>query len=107
MLIKFKNFVIEYDRNSFILSELWVVWDKDIKWNPTVNAGKEKIVDQCYPSTLERCLEKILHKQKKTSSEALELKDALELLQKINDKFISDLKKTIKTITIEQWTDLK
>ena len=88
MIIKYKNFTIEQDRNWFVLTEYGIMKKGD-------NIGEDFIKDQTYPSTLEKCLEKIAHKLKKSSPEVLELNEAIECIKGINKEFISDINNII------------
>lgn len=89
MKLKIYDFEIEEDRNSFILTEFWEIKNKDWEiryW--------EK--NQTYPSTLERCFEKILHTYKKNKNITLELDEYLKEITKINNEFLEELRKIIK-----------
>lgn len=103
MIIKFKNFIIEEDRNWFILTELWIVWDiNPFTWEENKNAWEEKVISQCYPSTLEKCFEKILHKVKKSKTDVIELDKAANEILSINKEFIKELKEVVTTLETNQ-----
>ena len=98
MKLQYLNFIIEEDRNWFILSELWITPDFNKNtWEPNKNAGQEVVLDQTYPATLLRCLEKISHKIKKGNpKEFNNLQDYIKEITEINSKFTEDLKLIIK-----------
>ncbi len=99
MILRYKNFIIEYDRNSFILKELWIVWETNpLTWEATKNAGLEKVIDECYPPTLERCIEKIAHKLKRDKKAVIELTNISKELTEINSNFIKDIKETLQPL---------
>jgi hypothetical protein len=88
MKIKFKNFLIEEDTRSFILTELWIrkTWD---------NVWEEYNVSTIYPSTFENCLLRILHSIKKNKQDVIELNNYIEALKIINEEFLNDLRLVI------------
>ena len=85
MKITYKNFTIEQDRSCYVLTEYGIMK----KWD---NIGDEFIKDQVYPTTLERCIEKIAYKLRKSSPDVLELKEAIECIKQTNKEFINDIK---------------
>ena len=93
MKLKYLNFVIEEDRNWFILSEVWIIPEiNKISWKKNKNAWDTSILDQTYPSTLLRCFEKISHKIKKDNKkEYNSLQEYIEEIKTINDNLIKDL----------------
>jgi len=58
MRIKFKNYIIEDNRNAFILSILWT------KGEESKNKWEEYIKEQIYPYTLQLCFEEIFKIEK-------------------------------------------
>lgn len=65
MLIKYKNYTIEDDRNGYILNIFGTVKDEKSK-----NFGKEAILETFYPSTIESAVKRIarLETSKKDAS---------------------------------------
>ena len=98
MKLKYLNFIIEEDRNWFILSEIWIVPNNNkITWEVNKRAWEETILDQTYPATLLRCLEKIAHKIKKDNKKEFNnLQNYINEINEINNKFINDLKLIVK-----------
>lgn len=82
MKIKFKNFIIEEDNRSFILTE----------FTKNKTTWAEYMSEQTYPSTLLRCLEKIHHKLKKGSTDEITLQEYMARIEEINTKFLDELK---------------
>lgn len=91
MKIIYKNFEIEEDRNSFILTKYWTVPLYDRNWKQNKTAWERVIIEQVYPSSLKRCLEKILHSIKRDNESKLELKDAIKEIERINNKAIEEI----------------
>ena len=90
MILKIYDFEIEEDRNCFILTEYWEI-EETINWKKTGNI-KVWIKNQTYPATLQRCFEKIIHSYKKNTKITVELQDYLNVITKINNDFIEELK---------------
>lgn len=89
MKLKIKNFIIQEDRNGFILEEYGDKKQKDwsiVYW----------LKDITYPSTLENALQSALHKYKWQKTEVLEFENYIKEIKEINDDFLKDLKANLK-----------
>lgn len=96
MEITYKNYTINEDARSFILTEFWFRPDNDKDGNPNPKAGEKYIVSQVYPSTLFNCIDRIMHKEKKNKDAVIELTKAADELKKINEQFINDIALLLK-----------
>ena len=88
MLIKYKNYTIEDDRNGYILNIFGVVKDKESK-----NFGEWYLVDTFYPSTIESAIKRIVKNEtSKKDIDSLEsfLVKYKEVSQEVDD-FISKI----------------
>ena len=92
MKITYKNFIIEEDTSCYVLSEMGVKWDKAKE----EEQGKEYMVNQVYPATLEKAILSMLKRIKASKQETIELKDFIEETKKIDAQFLSDLRDIIK-----------
>ena len=82
MKIKYKNFEIEEDRNWFILREIWITSEfNKITWEKNKLAWEERVIDECYPSTLEKAIEKMLHRMRWSKSDVVELSEYIKLIK--------------------------
>lgn len=86
MKIKIWNFEIEPDRNWYILSEYWIGED----------TGERYLKNQTYPSTIERALIKIAHKEKQLFEWEFWLEEAISKFEEINNKLIKWIKQELK-----------
>jgi len=91
MKIVYKNFVIEEDTYWYVLSEMWVIKDKESK-----NLWEEYIINQVYPATFEKAIEWLIKRLNARSKEILELRNYVTEFKKINDEFLKDISKLIK-----------
>ena len=85
MKIIYKNFIIEEDGNSFILTDIGV---REVG----ENVGEEYIREQVYPATLEIDIEGILKRIKNNKKETIELRDFIEETKRINSEFLEEIK---------------
>lgn len=85
MKIIYKNFIIEEDVHSYILTDIGVR-DKG------ENIWEEYIREQVYPSTLERAVEGILKRIKTNKQETIELRNFIEETKRINSEFLEELR---------------
>lgn len=99
MYIKYKQYEITEDRNSFILTEYGVVPEKNNKGEVNKTAGSTVVVDQCYPSTLEACLLKISHRERRNKKEAVALGELAATLKEMNEEFINNIKELCLQMT--------
>ena len=91
MKITYKQYEITEDRNGYILTEYGIVPEKNSKGESNKTAGSTIIADQCYPSTLEACVLKISHRERKHKKESVALEELAETLKEINNNFIKDI----------------
>lgn len=89
MKIRYKNFEIEQDRSCWVLTEYWIIQKGKNEW-------KEWIIDQIYPSTLEKTLESMKDRLVRKKQSTTELKGFIEEIKQINKEFIEDIKTLIK-----------
>ena len=89
MKIEYKNYVIESDRNSYILK---VFWDRK---NPKTWEVSCWLRDEIYPATLEKCLIRIFERETAKITK-IELKEIIEELKLLEEQFIKDIKKLLK-----------
>lgn len=88
MKIQYKNFIIEDDRNGFVLSVLWVAE----KWE---NIGKEYIKEQVYPSTLEACLLRIIKMWKLQEEEVVTIEEYIKQDKEQLQELLSTMKEIL------------
>lgn len=84
MIIKYNNYTIQEDIWCYILTKYWI----EKKWK---NVGKESILKQIYPSTLEKCFLRIIENEKSNKKIVLEMTEYLKELKDINNNFIKDI----------------
>ncbi len=89
MKLKIKDFIIQEDRNGFILEEYG---DKKQEDGTFIYGLKETT----FPATLEKALEKALHRYKWHKTEVLEFENWINEVKKINKDFLNELKSIIK-----------
>lgn len=92
MKITYKNFIIEEDTYWYVLSEMGVKWDKAKE----SEIGKEYMVNQVYPATLEKAILSMLKRIKTSKQETIDLKDFIEVTKRIDTEFLNDLRTLIK-----------
>jgi len=95
MKITYKDYEIEEDRNGFILTRYSITPERDKNGNINKTAWEKVVADQTYPTTLERCFEKILHHYKRSALIELELKDAIQEIKRIDEQFIIELRELL------------
>lgn len=90
---KKQSFLIEPDRNNWIVKTLWTSPDL-LPWGkPNPNAGREIVVDEIYPATLEKALLRVVDKlQKENLSLSSDIKEIVKIVKETNAQFISDLR---------------
>lgn len=79
------KYVIEEDRNGYILSE----WKKSKKG---ANKGELYISDQVFPATLSACFERIIHTEKRNKPLVLQLEKLDEAIREINEHYLEEFK---------------
>ncbi len=88
MKIKYKNYIIEDDRNCVQLYEIKTKKD----WN---NIGEEFESDKIYPINIGLALENILEKERRSKEDTLDLEWYIKEIKEINKEmksFIEDNK---------------
>ena len=89
---KKNSWLIEPDRNSWIVKTLWTSPALLPWWKPNPNAGREIVVDEIYPATLEKALLRVVDKmQKENLSLSSEVKEIVKTIKETNEQFISNL----------------
>ena len=89
MKLKYKNYTIVDDRNSFILRETWIIKDWKSKW-------KEFQKDVMYPNTLSHCLRIIIDRETKKRLSVNNLQWLIEELRLIQEDILQWLENMLK-----------
>ena len=85
MKLVYKNYIIEDDRNGFILSVIWEKWeDSKFEWETYIK-------EQIYPSTLARCFERIFKIEKMNINKEFEIKWYIKKLTEMQEDFLKDI----------------
>ena len=95
MKIEFRNYIIESDRSSFILSIMWTS-DPIRKRDWTITPPKYWVRDQKFPNTLLRTFEIILDYEQKKLIDNTEIEKVITELKNLNTQFLIDLKEVLK-----------
>lgn len=91
MKVQYKNYIIEDDRNGYILSILW-----ENKKEGSDNFWEMYIREQVYPSTFEKCIERIFSLQKMSN----EWKKTFEEYIQAQREILKELKEWFSNIKI-------
>jgi len=98
MILKFWKYSIEEDRFGYIFRINEII--KEGK-----NKGEIRNDDSLYPSTLRKAFELLIHKYKKDNKKCLEIQEYIEEIDKMNKKFLKDLKMLLKDNDLNERTD--
>ena len=92
-MIRYKEYGIEPNECGG-----WVLSQRKIYGSESKFEGEEYFATICYPTTLKRCFEKILELEfaKKINEKDFTIREALNELEKINNKLTKEFNKNIK-----------